>query len=58
VPPPRQALEHGPELASDDEDDNARAGDDRAPKAYDEEQENLRRAFISAAEEVGPCRVQ
>lgn len=52
----RQALEHGPELPSSDDDDGERqrgggagTAGPRAPKAYDAEQEDLRRAFLSAA---------
>ena len=48
-----QALEHGAELPSDDEEDEAgrQREDSRAPKAYDAEQEGLRKAFISAVDE-------
>lgn len=42
-------------MDSDSDDDAAKGRQDterRAPKAYDEEQENLRKAFLSAADEV------
>jgi len=50
----KQALEHGPELA-DDEDDESDArrrlmSDQRKVKAYDAEQEAMRQAFLEAVE--------
>lgn len=50
---PPQALEYGPELGSSDEEEGGRGrgkGGDRHPKAYDAEQEELRKAFLSAVD--------
>eukprot|EP00198_Chlamydomonas_reinhardtii_P001016 XP_001690351.1 predicted protein [Chlamydomonas reinhardtii] len=46
----KHALEYGPEVSSDDEEEGGRkAGDSRHPKAYDPEQEAMRKAFLAAA---------
>ena len=48
-------LKHGPEIEEDEEEEEARACKKRtrAPKAYDDEQEQLRKAFISSAVDGG-----
>ncbi|PNW77549.1 hypothetical protein CHLRE_10g441450v5 [Chlamydomonas reinhardtii] len=49
----KHALEYGPEVSSDDEEEGGRkAGDSRHPKAYDPEQEAMRKAFLAAATEA------
>ncbi|GAX72819.1 hypothetical protein CEUSTIGMA_g274.t1 [Chlamydomonas eustigma] len=54
----KQALEHGPEIPSDEEAEEEGStkrivsATKHASKAYDQEQENLRKAFITAVEEA------
>ncbi|KAG2432858.1 hypothetical protein HXX76_008591 [Chlamydomonas incerta] len=52
----KQALKYGPELSSDDDEAGGaggrKAGDSRHPKAYDPEQEAMRKAFLAAATEA------